>query len=184
MLEFLRRRIRARREPSAGRKLYFAVVAQSRLPAFYGSFGVPDTVPGRFDMVVLHAALVFRRLRAIGGEAEALSDAMFETMTADLDRSVREVGIGDQGVGKRVKVMASSFFGRARAYDAALGGIESLEDALRRNLYGTVTVSDEVVARMAGYVRAAAAAVAARSLADLADGNPGFPPTPYRGASG
>ena len=180
MLEFLRRQFRARREAPPGRKLYFAVLAQSRLPAFYGSFAVPDTVPGRFDMVVLHAALVFRRLRAIGGEAQALSDEMFETMTADLDRSMREVGIGDQGVSKRMKLMAGSFYGRAQAYEQALSGTESLEDALRRNLYGTVTVGDDVVARMADYVRAAAAAAGAQSLADLREGRTGFPSTPYR----
>lgn len=179
MLEFLLRRIRARREPPAGRTLYFAVLAQSRLPAFYGSFSVPDTVPGRFDMVVLHAALVFRRLRVIGVEARRLSDEMFDAMTADLDRSMREVGIGDQGVSKRMKVMAGSFYGRAQAYERALSEAESLEDALRRNLYGTVTVGDDTVARMAAYVRAAAAAVDAQSLADLREGRTGFPSTPY-----
>lgn len=180
MLEFIRRRIRAHREPPAGRNLYFAVLAQSRLPAFYGSFAVPDTVPGRFDMVVLHAALVFRRLRLIGAEAQRLSDEMFDAMTADLDRSMREVGIGDQGVSKRMKLMAGSFYGRAQAYEQALSGAESLEEALRRNLYGTVTVGDDMVARMAAYVRAAAAAVDSQSLADLRKGRTGFPATPYR----
>jgi cytochrome b pre-mRNA-processing protein 3 len=182
MLDFLRRRMRAQRDPASGSRLYFAVLAQSRLPAFYGSFAVPDTLDGRFDMVALHAALVFRRLRALGPEARALSDAMFEVMTADLDRSVRELGVGDQGVPKRVKSMARAFYGRAQAYEHALAGSASLEDALRRNLYGTVTVSDALIARMAEYVGAAAAGADAQSLADLAEGRTGFPAPPYRGA--
>ncbi|MBM3506951.1 MAG: hypothetical protein FJX64_04355 [Alphaproteobacteria bacterium] len=184
MFAFLRRRIHAHREPSAGRKLYFAVLAQSRLPAFYGSFGVPDTVDGRFDLVVLHAVLVFRRLRALGPEAALLSDETFEVMTADLDRSVRELGIGDMAVGRRVKAMARAFYGRAQAYESGLSGTESLEDALRRNVYRTVTAPDALVGRLAEYVRAAAAGVGRQSLEDLAAGRPGFPPTPYRAADG
>lgn len=179
VLGFLRRKLRPNPVSEAGRTLYFAVVAQSRLPAFYGSLGVPDTVVGRFDMVVLHAALVFRRLRALGGDAEFLSDAMFDMMTADLERSMRELGVSDTGVAKKVKLMAGGFYGRAQAYERALSGAESLEEALRRNVFGTVAVGDDGVGRLAAYVRRASAGVGQQSLADLSAGRTGFPATPY-----
>lgn len=154
--------------------LYYAIVAHARQPMFYRDFGVPDTVDGRFDMIVLHAVLVFLRLR--GDPAAApLVDDLFDVMFADLDRSLREMGVGDISVGRRVRQMARGFYGRAQAYDRALNGSEQLEEALRRNLYGTVTPQDEAVAAMAVYVRNASDAVAGRSVADLAAAELGFP---------
>ncbi|MSP20708.1 MAG: ubiquinol-cytochrome C chaperone [Alphaproteobacteria bacterium] len=180
VLGFLRRKLRPRSEVEAGRALYFALLAQARLPAFYGSLGVPDTIDGRFDMVALHAALAFRRLRSLGGrDADVLSDATFDIMTADLERSIRELGVGDAGVARRVKTMARAFYGRAQAYERALAGTESLEDALRRNVFGTVVADDATVARLTDYVRRAAAGADRQSLDDLKAGHAGFPPTPY-----
>ncbi len=179
VLGFLRSKLRPSPTTEAGRALYFALLAQSRLPAFYGTLGVPDTVVGRFEMVVLHASLVFRRLRALGGDAEVLSDATFDVMTADLERSMRELGVSDQSVAKKVKLLAKGFYGRAHAYERALSGSESLEDALRRNVFGTVEVGAEAVARLGAYVRRASAGIEAQSLGDLAAGRTGFPATPY-----
>lgn len=160
--------------PNSG--LYFAIVRQARARAFFQSLGVPDTLDGRFDLVVLHAALVFRRLRGLGPQALALADATFDAMTADLDRSVRELGVGDMSVGKRVKAMGQAFYGRAQAYDAALAGTEVLSEVLRRNLYRTTSVDEQVLGRVAEYVRAAAGRLEHQPLADLAAGKLEFPP--------
>ena len=154
--------------------LYYAIVAHARQPVFYRDLGVPDTVDGRFDMIVLHAVLVFLRLRG-DPVAAPLVDDLFDALFADLDRSLREMGLGDMRVGKRVRQMARGFYGRAQAYDRALAGSEPLEDALRRNLYGTVAPPEDAVAAMAAYVRAASDAVAGRSLADLGAADTGFP---------
>ena len=154
--------------------LYFALVAQARQPEFYRDFGVPDTIDGRYDMIVLHAALIFRRLRG-AADAGTLSDDLFEVMFADLDRSLREMGLGDVGVGKRVRQMARGFYGRATAYDRALDGEDSLDEALRRNVYGTVQPEPGDVASLAAYVRAADAVLKVRTVADLVAAEPGLP---------
>ncbi len=166
-----------RRRNAAAYPLYDAIVAQARAPGFYIQGQVPDTLDGRFDMIVLHAYLVMRRLRGAGGEGAALAQATFDVMFADMDRGLREMGVGDLSVGKRVKAMARGFFGRVAAYDRGLDGEETqLVVALRRNLYGTASPDAASVARMASYARAADAALAGQSIAELCKGAPAFPP--------
>ena len=154
------------RDRAAARNLYFEIVARARDPGLYRACGVPDTLDGRFDMIVLHTFLVFRRLRGdpSGG---ALTDRLFESMTDDFDRSLREMGLGDVRVGRRVRQMARGFYGRARAYDRALAGTEPMEDVLRRNAFRNAEPSDLQVAALARYVRRAADALQAASLGDL-----------------
>ena len=127
-----------RRKALRGRAdgLYRRLVDRAREPVFYALCGVPDTLDGRFDMIVLHVALVVRRLRAGEIPEKALSQALFDTMMDDMDRSLREMGVGDLGVGRRVKAMAKAFYGRAAAYDAALseGAEEALTAALERDM--------------------------------------------------
>lgn len=168
---------RHRPAPQPAELLYLEIVRQARLPAFYTGFGVPDTLDGRFDMIVLHAVLTLLRLKAEAGEPpKALSQALFDMLFADMDRSLREMGVGDLGVGKRVKQMGKAVYGRLAAYDAALGGTDAeLEAAVARNLYGTVTPDAGHVAAMAGYMRAGAAHLAALPMADLAAGKVSFP---------
>ena len=134
--------------------LYDAIVAQARQPAFYTHFAVPDSVDGRFDLVVLHAILTMRRLRRCGAEGEARVQKLFDLMFADFDRALREMGVGDLRVGKRIKQMAGAFYGRASTYGAALDGAETgdLGDALRRNLYGTADPVATILEAMAGHV--------------------------------
>jgi len=167
---------------SAARRLYLAVVAQARQPAFYAEFGVPDAVMGRFDMIVLHAFLVMRRLKGGGDEASALSQALFDVMFEDLDRNLREMGVGDMSVGKKVKALARGFYGRTVAYDRALEGDEaaSLEAALARNLYGAAEPGDWLLAAVANYVRREAAALESCPVAALLEGRVDFGPPPAR----
>lgn len=151
VFERLRRRSQRR---DVAHRLYESVVAQARRVPFYRDFGVPDTLDGRFELILLHAALVLRRLRGDGPDGAALGQTMFEVMIDDMDRSLREMGVGDLSVGRRVKQMVRAFYGRAAAYETALAGDEAaLAAALRRNLYGTVEPEAADVAALAGYVR-------------------------------
>lgn len=167
-----------RRDPlrDAAGRLYAEAVAQARRPAFYESGGVPDTLDGRFEMVALHVFLLMQRLKGEGPAAAGLSRRLAEDLFADMDANLREMGVGDLGVGPRVKRMAKAFYGRAAAYEAGLGQPDpaALEAALRRNLYGTVVPAADAAGRMAGYVRAAAAALAAQPLAALMEGRVSF----------
>jgi cytochrome b pre-mRNA-processing protein 3 len=138
--------------------IYGMIVAQARLPAFYQRYGVPDTVNGRFDMVLLHLWLILRRLQTCGKGA-ALSQALFDRFCSDMDANLREMGVGDLTVPKRMVKFAEAFYGRTAAYDAALqAGGDDLARALARNV-----LLDADAARaepLAAYVRAAIAGLA------------------------
>lgn len=140
-------------EPDA-RRLYGLIVGQARAPRFYEDLGVPDSVDGRFELLLLHAFLVFDRLRAEGDDAQALSDSLFALMVYDFDQSLRVSGVGDLGVGPRMKRMGEAFYGRLHAYTtAAATGGDALAAALRRNLYGTCgEVGRGILSAMADYV--------------------------------
>ena len=121
--------------------LYGAIVAQARNPVLYTDLGVADTVDGRFEMVVLHTALVLRRLQA-GVESErGIGQAVFDLHCTDMDQSLRELGVGDLGVPKRMKKMTERFYGREAAYGAAFEArnIGALMEAIERNVYGHET---------------------------------------------
>ncbi len=120
------------RKPSAAQRLYEAIVAGARQEKFYADMDVPDTLDGRFDMIVLHMFLVLDRLRGEGGEmGQQLTDTFFK----DLDRTLREMGIGDLSVAKKIRPMAEAFAGRVKAY-ATASEKGSLVEALQRNVYG------------------------------------------------
>ena len=174
---------RPRRERIVAR-CYLTLVDQSRLEAFYRDCGVPDTTMGRFDMLVLHAFLVMQRLKRSGPEAEAFSQALFDYMFADMDVNLRELGVGDLSVGKKVKKLAQGFYGRAVAYEAGLGALaehgdaEVLRDALRRNLFGGSEPSAEHVNLMAGYLRREVESLARQPMDRLLAGEVVFGPPP------
>ncbi|MGF1456207.1 MAG: ubiquinol-cytochrome C chaperone family protein [Alphaproteobacteria bacterium] len=127
-----------RRSPvlQAADRLYGKVVAQARQPAFYATAGVPDTLDGRFDMITVHLVLAMRRLKA--KDHAALSQALFDTFFKNMDSSLREMGVGDLTVPKRIRSMAEAFYGRVKAYEIGLedeAGIEVLALALARNVF-------------------------------------------------
>ncbi len=160
--------------------LYGAIVAQARVPAFYLAFGVPDTPEGRFDLLVLHLALVCRRLgRAEGAEqaaARTLSQGVFDRFCRDMDHNLREMGVGDLSVPKTMRKLGEAFYGRLDAYDRALGSADPTEltAALARNTQGT-GVPDEATQRLAAYVRDAAVQLERLPIAGLRDGELSFP---------
>jgi cytochrome b pre-mRNA-processing protein 3 len=159
---------------------YEAIVAAARRPGFYADLGAPDTLPGRFELVVLHVALTLRRLRAEEGDAraKAFAQELFDAMFRALDANLRELGVGDITVPKRVKAMARSFYDGAAAYDRALdaGDEAALAAALRRIVYAGAPVSDEGPARLARYAGRAARALAEQSAGSLIASGPVFPP--------
>ncbi len=163
----------------AATALYEAVVAQARQPAFYLRCGLPDSLDGRFEMIALHSFIVLRRLRALGEAADEVAQVFVDTLVLDLDRSLREMGVGDLGVGKRVKRMAAGFHGRITAYDQGLAsGPEELEAALRRNVFGTTSPEPWQVSAMAAYLRRE---VEAQPDAGLLAGKLSFGPPPEQG---
>lgn len=162
----------------AAAALYEAVVAQSRQPPFYLLCGLPDSLDGRFEMIALHSFIVLRRLKALGPEADALAQDFVDTLVLDLDRSLREMGVGDLGVGKRVKRMAAGFHGRISAYDTGLAaGSDELEAAVRRNVFGTTSPEPWQVSAVASYLRRE---VEAAPDPGLLSGKVGFGPPPAR----
>jgi cytochrome b pre-mRNA-processing protein 3 len=159
----------------AAEHAYGLVVEQSRRPEFFTALGVPDTLDGRFELVCLHAFLYLHRLKAEGAAAAALGQRFFDQMFADFDRSLREIGTGDLGVGRQVKRMAEAFYGRIRAYEDGLAGDEAaLHAALARNLFGTATASDGQLARVAAYLRREREALAGQPAAALLAGTMAF----------
>jgi cytochrome b pre-mRNA-processing protein 3 len=154
----------------AALRAYERIVEQARRAEFFTRYGVPDTLDGRFELVCLHAFLYLRRLKN-EREAAAVGQEFFDTMFADFDRSLREIGTGDLSVGRQVTRMAEAFYGRVRAYEQGLDGDPAtLSPALSRNLYGTAPARDEQVERMAGYLRREAQRLAGEAAAELIAG--------------
>jgi len=150
--------------------VYSAIVAQSRQPRFYADWLVPDTVTGRFDMISLHLALLFRRLRAETGEQKAFSQAVFDLFFKDMDRSLREMGVGDLGVPKRIQKMGNIFFGLLAAMSEAMdsGDQAGLQAVLSRNIFDGA--SGPHVEALAAYLMAEDRALAAQPVQSITGG--------------
>jgi len=132
--------------------IYGMIVTQAREPSFYRDLAVPDTVNGRFDLLVLHLWLVLRRLRATG-EAGALSQALFDRFCNDMDDNLREMGVGDLTVPKRMQGFGEAFYGRTAAYDMAMeAGDEPLAQALCKNILNGEAI--EQARQLAAYAEA------------------------------
>ena len=152
--------------------LYGGVAAASRAPALYASLGVPDTVEGRFEALSLHVVLSLRALRDRPPPAEEVAHALAEAFFRDLDSVLRESGVGDAKVPKRMKTLAEAFYGRARTYDGCLDARTetALAEALGRNVTGGAPA-----AGLARYALAADRDLRAQDLDDLLRSGPAFP---------
>ena len=170
--------------------LYGAIVAQARLTTFYTRYGVSDSVDGRFELIVLHLVLVLRRL---GGEQTAgptqgsprqgspraaarIGQQLFDVFCRDLDDNLREMGVGDLAVPRKMRTFGEAFYGRQAAYGAALGATDDreLEKALARNIFG-LAETDENAARLARYARAAVESLSGEAEDALLAGKVVFP---------
>jgi cytochrome b pre-mRNA-processing protein 3 len=171
--------------------LYGAIVAQARTSSFYADYGVPDTVEGRFDLLVLHLVLLLHRLgrqaeapAGLGPElgqklgkklAQELGQQLFDAFCRDLDANLREMGTGDLAVPKKMQAFAGAFYGRQAAYLAALESTEpqAFEKALQRNIFAAG--NDAGAAQLAAYARAALRRLDAQDDGALMRGEVVFP---------
>jgi len=173
--------------------LYGMIVAQARSPVFYTDHGIPDTPEGRFEVIVLHLVLVLRRLTrypenicAFGGwrRRPPLGQLLFDAFCRDLDANLREMGVGDLAVPRRMRRFGEAFYGRQAAYQTALEAVDrrALENALARNIFESESV-DERVTRLANYTSAAAAQLERLEVDALISGEKVLPnPAKFAGA--
>ena len=172
---------RADRRRRTIQSLHQRIGEAARRPGLYTALGVPDTVEGRFEGLSLHVILVLRRLGQLPPPAADVAQDLVDSVFMQLDASLRELGIGDMGVPKRIKKLGASFYARAGAYGAALdtGDRGALADTLARNVLDGTEL--EAARPLAAYVEAAAAALAEQDLDGLLGEGPRFPePLPER----
>jgi cytochrome b pre-mRNA-processing protein 3 len=170
----LERLFRPRPAREAGKALYAAAVAQARTPALYQDLCAPDTAEGRFEIYSLHVMLLLDRLRSgaeAAPEAGEVSQALFDTYLKDLDHALRELGVGDLSVGRKMRKLGEAFYGRGKSYDAAFAALPDerpLEALIIRTVYAGV---DAVAApRLVAYVLAQRQSLAAQPLEPLLAG--------------
>ena len=158
-----------RSRPGSGNTIgtiYGMIVAQAREPAFYVDYGVPDTVDGRFDLVVLHLWMVLRRLGTAA--PQKLAQGLFDHFCGDMDSNLREMGVGDMTVPKRMQAFGEAFYGRSTAYNAALAeGHDALARALDKNIFNGRNL--EQARHLANYVEASIAKLATTDVVALAN---------------
>jgi len=171
--------------------IYGMIVTQAREPIFYRDLGVPDTVNGRFDLLLLHLWLLLRRLRTVqsvnqganqGQGATELSQALFDRFCEDMDDNLREMGVGDQTVPKRMKAFGEAFYGRVQAYDHGIeGGGEALALAICKNILNGTGMDQ--AQRLAAYARATEADLGRTDEAALLGASFAFPPALREGVT-
>ena len=168
----------------ASQKIYREAVRQARSESFYRDLGVPDTAEGRFELIALHVFLILHRLK-LNASSGNMGQALFDLMFADMDQNLREMGVGDLRVGKKVKSMAESFYGRIAAYEAGLGGENApFAEALKRNIYQQAQPSQSQLDLLIDYIRRETSALASLSDESLAAGNGSFGPPPSADGEG
>jgi cytochrome b pre-mRNA-processing protein 3 len=157
---------------SEAHQAYLSIVKQARTPFFYERCTVPDTLDGRFDVILLHMFLVLSRLRhEASPDAAEFDRALQEVFFYDMDRSVRELGVSDTGVGKRVKKMAQAFYGRMQAYEQGMLNAKAFQESLRRNLYRGEEIPSETLQAMVDYTMQSQEALQRQSFEQLLSGN-------------
>ncbi|MBR0783718.1 ubiquinol-cytochrome C chaperone family protein [Bradyrhizobium iriomotense] len=160
--------------PGTIEAIYGMIVTQAREPIFYRDLGAPDTVNGRFDLLLLHLWLLLRRLRTVQGATE-LSQALFDRFCEDMDDNLREMGVGDQTVPKRMRAFGEAFYGRVQAYDQAMdGGGEALAAAICKNILNGAGMDQ--ARQLAAYARATEADLGRTGEAALLGASFKFPP--------
>jgi cytochrome b pre-mRNA-processing protein 3 len=158
-----------------GRALYARVVEQSRAPGLYETLRAPDTVEGRFEIYSLHVVLLLDRLQVAGPAAKDVSQALFDTYVKSLDDALREMGVGDLSVGKKMRKLGEAFFGRVKNYHAAFTALPDqgpLDALLARTVYDGVEAAP--VAALAAYVASQRAHLASQPTETFIGGRVGW----------
>lgn len=168
----LDRLFRPRQTQTAGKALYAGLVSQSRTPALYETLGAPDTVEGRFEIYTLHLYLLMDGLKGQGTQANETSQALFETYVSALDHALREMGVGDLSVGKKMRKLAEAFYGRVKSYEQAFASLPdtaALEALLGRTVYAEADAGR--APDMAAYMLRQREALASQPLQGLLAGD-------------
>ena len=178
LLDFLK----PRDKTASVHEAYLSIVKQARRPELYATGGAPDNFDGRFDMMALHVHLVLRRLRALGMGRSDIGQDLFDLFFKDMDQAMREAGVGDMGVGKKVQKMVEAFYGRATAYDEVLDALpetnrkdmaSGIYDILSRNLYPDAALSvqhETALKALADYALGLETHLASVTLGDILSG--------------
>ena len=153
--------------------LYARIANASREPGLYAALGIPDSLEGRFESLSLHMVLALRALRELPPPADDVAKDLTDAFFRDMDASLREMGVGDTVVPKRMKKVAAAFYGRAHSYDPALNaGVEAeLAETLGRNALGNYAPAHA----LARYALAADKGLKAVTLDMLLESGPAFP---------
>jgi cytochrome b pre-mRNA-processing protein 3 len=170
-----------KKHEAASARLYAQILAQARKPALFVDHGVPDTIEGRYDMMVLHVFLVVRRLSRDEEQGRKAAQALCDRFFLEMDRALREMGVGDLTLPKRMKSIAELYSGCAAAYASALdaGDRGELDRALSRNVYDQPGGTDPRAVGLGDYVRRAEDALASIESVRLLDEGVTFPdPSP------
>lgn len=159
---------------------YNRLVAQARQPIFYTDLHIPDTIDGRFEMILLHVFMIIHLFKGKSETDDQFCQDLFDTLFADMDRNFREMGVGDLSVGKKVKKMAESFYGRAFAYDDALAKPETaatddLTRAILKNIYNSNTTHQIAAQSLALYTQNQINNFQTESFISLMHKNPLYP---------
>ena len=157
-------------------KLYAQIVAQARQPVFYTDYKIPDDVNGRFELLILHSYMLFHRLRPEDEKTRVIGQAVFDRFFQDMDDSLRERGIGDLSIPKKIKKMAQAFYGRVEAYDTAReDGPDALALALSRNFFPESEEKQPQTDGLADYVYKSDAHLLGLSAKSIASGVLSYP---------
>ncbi len=178
----LDRLFRPRAAQAAGRALYARAVEQSRAPGLYADLGAPDTAEGRFEIYSLHVVLLLDRLRspdgqALGAAATDVSQALFDAYVKDLDHALRELGVGDLSVGRKMRKLGEAFYGRGKSYEAAFAALPDeapLQALIARTVYAETDPAP--APRLTAYVLAQRAGLAAQPVEALTAGDAAWKP--------
>ena len=159
----------------AGEALYREAAAKARDPDFYLRAQAPDTVEGRFELYMIHVILLAMRLRGEGRRAQETSQVMFDAFLRGLDDAMREMGVGDLSVGKKMRKLGEAFYGRAKGYAAAVDRPDELRALVARTLFAETPEAEQRAGPVAAYVALAHSALAAQPTEALLDGRAEFP---------
>ena len=167
--------MRWRSEASTTEKFYGAIVAQARLPVFYRSFGVPDTLQGRFTLLALHLFAVLHRLKSGGPEGSALAQELVDRFSQNMETVLRELGVSDMRVPQSMRRLAAASKGLFEDYETALAaGRASLAHAIAASLPGETESAELSSSALASYLMASIEALDRQDIASLRNGAPDF----------
>ena len=165
-----------RHKDASAQKLYGAIVAQARLPVFYQSFGVPDTLQGRFILLSLNLFAVLRRLKAEGTEAHDLAQELVDQFSADMETVLREMGVGDLSIPKKVRGLAASSAALLQSYEEGFAAGEGVvAGIIAEALPLEGTLAEAAGGRLAHYLEGVVQHLEKEPLSALSAGEVRFP---------